>query len=129
MYLIDTDHIIDYLKGKEGTVNLLQSLFSEGLYISIISVAEIYEGIEGSKNKQRTEESFEDFLEGAIVLSINKEVCKKFGEIRNDLRKRGELIGDFDILIASTAITSNLQIITDNKSHFSKIKEARIWKG
>lgn len=42
MYLVDTDWIIDYLKGKDKSVGALQSLFERGLYVSIISLAEIY---------------------------------------------------------------------------------------
>ena len=44
MYLVDTDWIVDYLKGKEIAVKKLQELFDDGLYVSIISVAEIQEG-------------------------------------------------------------------------------------
>ena len=39
-YLIDTDWIIDFLKGKEEVVEHLTSLVEEGLAISIISLAE-----------------------------------------------------------------------------------------
>jgi len=128
MYLIDTDWIVDYLKGKEEAVKTLQKLFDNELYISIISIAEIYEGIEEAKNKDETTKSLEDFLQGVVVLNINKETCKKFGEIRNNLRKKGNLIGDFDILIASTAIINDLKIITNNKKHFERIEEIKFLK-
>lgn len=128
MYLVDTDWIVDYLKGKEDIVKRLQKLFDKGLYVSIISVAEIYEGIAGAKNKESVTKSFEDFLEGVIVLNLSNGICKKFGEIRNSLRKKGELIGDFDILIASTSMIHGLKLITNNTAHFSKIKELELLK-
>ena len=122
MYLVDTDWIVDYLKGKEIAVKKLQELFDDGLYVSIISVAEIQEGISGAKNNEEAAKSFSEFLEGVIVLNIDEIICKKFGEIRNNLRKSGNLIGDFDILIASTALVRGLRIITNNDKHFRKIK-------
>ena len=44
-YLVDTDWIIHYLSGVESIVEKLQALQKEGLAVSIISLAELYEGI------------------------------------------------------------------------------------
>lgn len=129
MYLIDTDWIVDYLKGKSKTVETLQNLFDKGLYVSMISFAEIYEGIVDAKNKEELTKALENFLSGVITLNITDDICKKFGEIRNTLRKKGELISDFDILIASTAIAHNLKLITNNTAHFNRIQEIELWKG
>jgi predicted nucleic acid-binding protein len=41
-YLIDTDWVIDHLKGEERVVKQLEELASEGIAISVISLAEIY---------------------------------------------------------------------------------------
>jgi predicted nucleic acid-binding protein len=41
-YLIDTDWVIDFLKGKRGVVDRLSSLVDKGLALSIISLAELY---------------------------------------------------------------------------------------
>ena len=42
-YLIDTDWVIDFLKGKKEIVDTLLSLEKKGLAISVISLAELYE--------------------------------------------------------------------------------------
>ena len=47
-------------------------------------------------------------------------------DIYADLRKKGELIEDIDILIAGIAISNNLVLVTKNKSHFSRIKKLNI---
>lgn len=52
-YLIDTDWIIDFLKGKEEIFNELSCLIDEGIAISIISLAELYEGVYGTDNQER----------------------------------------------------------------------------
>lgn len=70
----------------------------------------------------------DDFLSGVTVLEIDIEICQKFGEIRNNLRKEGKLIGNFDILIAATAILNDLEIITDNKADFLRVKEIKLWE-
>lgn len=44
-YLVDTDWAIDHLNGQEPTRKRLEELAPSGLGISIISLAEVYEGI------------------------------------------------------------------------------------
>lgn len=126
MYLIDTDWIIDYLNDREVIVKEIQEKFGVGLNISIISLAELYEGIYGSENFEENEKELDEFLIGVTVLELTKDICKNFGELRNELRKRGELIGDFDLIIASTALQNNLTLLTDNTKHFKRIKELKI---
>ena len=122
MYLVDTDWIIEYLRGNSKIVSILQKLFDTGLFVSAISVAELYEGVHASKNPKTHEESLRDFLSGVVILGIDIEVCKIFGKLRHELRERGELIGDFDLLIAATALSNNLTILTNNTKHFKRIK-------
>ena len=66
------------------------------------------------------------FVSSIVVLGIIDEICKKFGEIRNRLRKKGELIANFDVLIASTALVYGLTVLTNNVEHFKKIKKLQI---
>jgi len=42
-YLIDTDWVINHLKGESRVVAKLEELVPEGVAISVISLAELYE--------------------------------------------------------------------------------------
>ena len=44
-YLIDTDWVINHLKGENRVVRKLEELAPEGVAMSVISLAEIYEGV------------------------------------------------------------------------------------
>lgn len=125
MYLLDTDWVIDYLKGKKVIVEKVREKFELGLNMSIISLAELYEGVYSSDQPLQNEKELEGFLSGVTIINLTKDICKKFGELRNKLRKKGELIGDFDLLIASTALINNLTILSDNIGHYKKIKGLR----
>jgi hypothetical protein len=61
-YLIDTDWIIDHLKGDERVTRKLEALASEGMAVSAISLAKIYEGVYYSKDPVKSKELFEEFL-------------------------------------------------------------------
>jgi tRNA(fMet)-specific endonuclease VapC len=125
-YLVDTDWIIDHLNGVEAVSKKLEKFAASGIYTSIISVAELYEGVYGSKNYEASLDALETFLEGIAVLSIDQDVCKIFGRERNKLRKQGNIIGDLDLFIASICLRYNLILLTNNKSHFEKIDSLKI---
>ena len=57
----------------------LRSLRKEGLAISVISLAELYEGVYYSKDPERGEQSLNDFLSDISILGIEEESCKIFG--------------------------------------------------
>ncbi len=85
-YLVDTDWIIDHFNGVDAITKKLEEFAISGICTSIISVAELYEGVYGSKDYKASLDTLETFLEGITVLSIDHEVCKIFGKERNNLR-------------------------------------------
>lgn len=127
MYLIDTDWVIEYLKGRDETVGILQSLAPDGLAISLITYGEIYEGIYRGNDPDRHEQIFADFLNGVAILPLDQEIMKLFARIRGQLRADGQLIGDPDILIASTAIHHKLTLLSNNQRHFSRIRDLQFY--
>jgi len=126
-YLVDTDWIIHALHGKEKEVTKLLELKKEGLAISVISLAELYEGVYRSADPISNETVLKDFLSGVMVLEINEEISKKFGELRAMLRTQGRLIGDFDLLIASTGLCYNLTLISYNIKEFERVDDLKIF--
>ena len=129
MYLLDSDYIIYFLKGHLQTVDVIQKLSKTKLYTSIICVGEVLEGLYYSKRKNKKYlEIFEDFLKSLIVLDINKKVIQEFAILRGRLRSKGKLIDNFDLLIASTCLAYNLVLVTNNKSHFTRIPKLEIFK-
>lgn len=125
-YLLDTDWILDSLKGKQPVAEKIKEFREDGLGVSIISVAEVYEDIFGSKEPDKHERIFKEFLTGVEIIELTEIICKKFGELRNELRKKGELIADFDLLIGSSALVQNLTLLTGNVKHYEKIKGLKI---
>jgi predicted nucleic acid-binding protein len=120
-YLIDTDWIIHYLNGNSGIVEKIGLLEKEGLAASIISVAELYEGIYYSTNPAGNEKALNDFLSGISTLGIEDEICKVFGKERGRLRQEKKMIGDFDLLIASTCLHYRLTLMTNNRRHYEMV--------
>ena len=121
MYLLDTDRVADFLKGRMEARTLLAKLASSGLAISLITYGEIYDGIYAGANRATHEAGFHRFLSEVKVLPPNRRIMRRFAQVRGDLRRTGQLIGDADIIIAATALHYNLIVVTRNIRHFDRV--------
>ena len=121
MFLLDTDTIIYNLKGNESIRRNLQDHFEDPMKICVITLMELYFGayqskkIAGNLSKVRAiENAFE-------VISVNNDCADIFGMLKASLKKSGKILDDFDLIIASCAMTNNLTLVTNNTKHFSRI--------
>lgn len=126
-YLIDTDWIIDHFNKVEEITKRLEELSPEGLALSVVSLAELYEGIYYSRDPAQSDRILREFLMSDVaVLGINEDICKIFGRERGKLRQQGKSIGDFDLLIASTCLRYDLTLLSNNRKHFELVENLRI---
>ena len=125
-YLVDTDWAIDHLNGQERTRQRLEELAAHGLGFSMISLAEVYEGILYSQDPEKNERGLQDFLQDVTVIGIDEETSRLFGKERGRLRAEGKRVADFDLMIGMTARQHDLTLLTNNRRHFEHIEGLRI---
>jgi len=124
MIVLDTDVLIFFLKGKKEISKNIIQIFqsSQRLGLSIISLAEIYEGIfSDEKQSQQKQKKLESFLKFVEILDFDKNAAQIFGKIRGVLRKKNKIIDNCDLMIASTCICNNFLFYTGNQKHFNQI--------
>lgn len=121
-YLVDTDWVISYLHGIPRYVERLNALLFEGVGLSLISLAELYEGLLDSSSQERDGQILQNFLASVEPLTLDDETCRIFSRERRRLRAAGTPIGDFDLLIGATAIRHDLTLLTNNRRHFGRIQ-------
>src|SRR5437867_10693034 len=114
-YLVDTDWAINYLHGDAETVKRVTEFEANGLALSVISLAELYEGIYYSSDPGAREHGLRRFLDMVRLVTIDEETCKVFGKERGRLRAKKKLITDFDLLIGATALRHGLVVLTSNR--------------
>lgn len=81
-YLIDTDWVIDYLDGDEDVVRRVKRLLPSGIGMSVVSLAELYEGIAYSRNPVASESLLRVFLNDLEIVPLDENVCRLFGAER-----------------------------------------------
>ncbi len=120
-YLLDTDWAIDHLNEIERVTQRLTELAPEGIAISIVSVAELYDGVVNGRNPERDAVSLRIFLSGFELIDLDLETCRIFAREKGRLRAAGTPIGDFDLLIGATALRHNLTLLSKNRRHFGRL--------
>jgi tRNA(fMet)-specific endonuclease VapC len=121
-YLVDADWAIHHLNGHPVITQRLQDLQHEGLGLSVVALAEIYDGVYYSRDPEASEQSLTAFLESVSIIGMDQETARIFGRERGRLRKAGLLIGDADLFIAATAVQHDAILLTNNRRHFERIE-------
>jgi tRNA(fMet)-specific endonuclease VapC len=126
-YLIDTDIAIEHLGHNTHITRLLDRISGQPIYLSSITLAELYESAFWSSNPNEHIVAMQNALRTFEVILPNADIAIIFGELRAFLRRRGRMITDFDLLIGATALYRDLTLITFNKRHFNRIPDLRLY--
>jgi tRNA(fMet)-specific endonuclease VapC len=127
MYLLDTDWIIQAMGNRQPAVQTLRRLAGGRVFVSMITLGEIYEGAFFSANPEAHLSIFRHFLSAYHVLTPNDPIMERFAELRSYLRRRGQRIPDFDLLIAATALHHNLTLLTFNRRDFERVPDLVVY--
>jgi predicted nucleic acid-binding protein len=125
-HLIDTDWLIDALRGVQSATEMLEQRAADGIAVSIVTYGELYEGAFLFPEPQEHLTSMRQFLSGYRIYGLSDPIMGRFAQTRSTLRRQGNRIADFDILIASTALVHDLTLVTRNVRHFQRIPELRL---
>ena len=107
------NYVIDRLAGREDSVRTISTLLTWDSAISVVTTAEVLEGVIGGRNRDSTQRAFDDFVQALSVLDITFNIPKRVTQIRLQLRQPGGDVNRraLDILIATTAIEHNLKLV------------------
>lgn len=124
---LDTSTIIDIFKGNSDVYELINSL-DEELCNTIINYQELIFGLDLTNKKHLEEvEYYDNFFDKLILLNLDRNSCKKTNEIIKNLSKKGNLIGEFDSMIAGIFLANGInKIITRNVKHFEKVPGLKV---
>lgn len=128
-YLFDTDAISEILRKQPlpGYLQWLRSIAREDQYTGSIAIAELYKGAFRSPKRDSFLEKIETrILPQLTILPFDRSGAKIYGEIQARLEKQGTILAHADLQIASTAIQHDLELVTGNIRHFSRVDSLRI---
>ena len=113
--LVDTDVLIDYLKGNPLAVDFLEQNIDQ-VSVCSMTIAELYQGI---RNK-REREILDLFVSELRIFSITADIAIEAGLLKREYGKTHSS-GIAECLIAATAMTQGMKLATLNLKHFPMI--------
>ena len=128
-YLFDTDAISELLRPRplSNYVDWLSNVPREEQFTSAVVIGELYKGAYRSQAQQHHLTNIEQRILPAITaLPYDLSTAKEFGKIRARLEDAGTILPDADLQIAATAIYHDLELVSGNLRHFSRITDLKI---
>lgn len=128
-YLLDTNLVSEWVKPKPapGVIEWLGGIDEDDLFISVVTLAEIRDGIErmplGAK-RERLDEwlsvMLPDRFEGR-TLAIDSETAIACGHVMARIRRLGRVVDVMDAFIAASALRHNVALVTRNTADFENL--------
>ncbi len=126
-YLLDTCTVSYFFRKDESVILRMKELSPSNLAISTITVHEIEYGLALEPLREaKLRPLWQAFLDQINVITFDIQTARIAADIRAYLKKQGNLIGAYDILIAATAISNQLVCVTSNKGEFNRIPQLMI---
>lgn len=127
--LIDSSLFIAIERSGQTPESLLEQLGNETVALSAMTASELLHGVhraDGAVRRGRRERFVERVLHAIPVLPFTLEVARTHSRLWADLLKRGEMIGANDLVIAATALTHDMTVLTKDRRHFGRLEELKV---
>lgn len=125
-YLLDTDICIYWLRNRYSVREKVREIGWNEISICVITAAELYYG---AYNYNRVAENLaraEFFIQQLPILALTDAVLRRFGQLKAQFRRIRQPIADFDLMIASVALTEGKILVTNNTRHYDRITELQL---
>jgi tRNA(fMet)-specific endonuclease VapC len=125
-YLLDTDTCIYWLNGRQPVREKLLAVGWDEVCICVITAAELYYGAYNSNRVSENLANAERFIQNLPVVPLTDPALRKYGELKAELRRIGQTIAEFDLLIASVAVAEGYTLVTNNTRHYNRINGLKL---
>lgn len=125
-YLLDTNICIYLINERPKKVLAHFKRHSLGdIGISSITASELAFGVAKSGSSKNSA-ALEAFLLPLNVVDYDAGAAMIYGDIRATLEKQGKTIGPLDMLIAASALSRQLILVTNNEKEFRRISKLKV---
>jgi tRNA(fMet)-specific endonuclease VapC len=124
-FVIDTDICSAFMRGDGKTFNKFMQ-HSGRLFVSAVTVAELYAWVTRKKTAGHRLRTLRDMLSDMKVLNLDLKLAEFTGTLRATLLDEGKSVPDLDFFIATTALFHDFTLVTHNVADYQQIPNLRI---
>ncbi|WP_050058047.1 type II toxin-antitoxin system VapC family toxin [Silvibacterium bohemicum] len=120
--MLDTD-ICSYLirRRDEQLDRQFRSVHPSSVCVSAVVRAELIYGLRNLPSSHRLKIDVPFFLNAIRLLSWDEKCADFYADIRYQLKRSGQPIGELDMMIAAHAIAVGAVLVTNNVRHYQRI--------
>lgn len=128
MYLLDSNIIIDIFRGDTTLKKKLEDIQRVNLEVSTttLNLSELYKGAYLSSQQETALNLINEFVKNVIILTPSQKSAILFGQDYAQLKLKGKIVPEIDLIIASIAKAHNATVITRNIKDFVAIPNLTI---
>jgi tRNA(fMet)-specific endonuclease VapC len=117
-HLLDTNIIVALFKNDENVRNQLAA--SPEVFVPAIAIGELYYGALHSAHVEKNMNQVREFTENSAVLACDIATAEHYGQIKNELKTKGNPLPENDVWIAAIAKQHSLTVVIRDQ-HFKEI--------
>lgn len=126
-YLLDTNICIYIAKHNPAAVRARFAQHSANeLVMSVITLGELRFGAEKSQSKEKALAVIEELANLMNVEELTESAAEHYGQIRAELQKSGQMIGNNDLWIAAHARSQDWVVVTNNEKEFLRVNNLKV---
>ena len=123
LHMLDTDTASYLIKGKSPAIEArLAALVPSTVCVSVMTRAELQYGLKRVSADHRLHLAVRQFLKIVRIVPWDTDAADWYAEIRHQLVRTGQPIGEMDMMIAAHALSAGAVLVTNNSRHYARIE-------
>ena len=127
LYMLETDTCAFILRrSSQALLDRIQTVALEQQVMSMVTLAELLYGVQISSRKKENRAAVDALTRHLTVVDWSRDAAEHYADIRAVLKKKGQLIGSNDLMIAAHARSLGAIVVTNNVKDFRRVKGLKL---
>lgn len=125
MKILDTDVCIEILRGNKHVLERRRRALDE-VATTWITACELAYGAAKSRAAKKNQTLATEFLATLPVVGLDLPAAERFGRLKAELERGGNILADADLMIAAITQAQGASLVTGNLRHYARIAGLRV---
>jgi predicted nucleic acid-binding protein len=123
--ILDTDISTEILRGNERVIEARRRAVDE-VATTWVTACELAYGAAKSRAPDKNQTLVNEFLATLPVIGLDLPSAERFGRLKAELERGGNILADADLMIAAITVARGASLVTGNRRHYERIEALRV---